>query len=124
MGLFAAKGVTEVVGKSLDVVDKLIPDKDKKQEITSNIIQNEIVSGSSFVRNARPMVIYTGLALIILEFFGFRLLFLQLIFATKQMIDSSTQIFQFFLVTWSGICSAYVAGRTYEKAKLRLFKKV
>lgn len=117
------KGSSKIVGDIVGIADKLVTDKDKKQEIASDVVQNEIVSGSSFVRNARPMIIYTGLCLIILEFFGLRLLLLSLMGGNKLMIESSTQIFQFFLMTWSGVTSIYVGGRTYEKAKSRIFKR-
>tara|TARA_R110002167_G_scaffold238265_1_gene443408 strand:- start:3400 stop:3768 length:369 start_codon:yes stop_codon:yes gene_type:complete len=117
------KGSSKIVGDIVGIADKLVTDKDKKQEIASEVVQNEIVSGSSFVRNARPMIIYTGLCLIILEFFGLRLLLLSLMGGNKLMIESSTQIFQFFLMTWSGVTSIYVGGRTYEKAKSRIFKR-
>ena len=117
------KGSQKVASEVIGVVDKLVTDKDKKQEIASDIVQNEIVSGSSFVRNARPMIIYTGVALVVLEFFGLRFLTLKLMGADELMITSSTQIFQFFLMSWSGVTSVYVGGRTYEKAKGRLFKK-
>ena len=124
MSLFGTKEAVKVVDKVVGVADKLILDKDKKQDIASDIVQNEMVSGSSFVRNARPMIIYTGLVLIVLEFFGLRFAFLTLIEASKLMIENSTQIFQFFLMSWSGVTSVYVGGRTFEKAKLRrLFKK-
>ena len=124
MSFFGTKEAVQVVDKVVGIADKLVPDKDKKQEIASDIVQNEMVSGSTFVRNARPMIIYTGLLLIVLEFFGLRFAFLTLIDATELMINSSTQIFQFFLMSWSGVTSVYVGGRTFEKAKMRrLFKK-
>jgi len=117
------KGSGKVASEVVGIADKLIVDKDKKQEIASDIVQAEIISGSSFVRNARPMIIYTGLFLIVFEFFGVRFLFLNFIKATELMIESSTQIFQFFLMSWSGVSSVYVGGRTYEKAKSRIFRK-
>jgi len=113
----------ETVNKVVGIADKLITDKDKKNQIGSDLIQNEMVSGSSFVRNARPMIIYTGLCLIVLEFFGLRLLALQLMSATNLMIESSTQIFQFYLISWSSVVSLYTGARTFEKYKARkLFK--
>ena len=117
------KEVGEVASNIVGVADKLITDKDKKQDIASDVIQNELVSGNGFLRNARPAIIYTGLILIILEFFGIRLLFLSFINSTEIAVNSSTQIFQFFLTTWSGIVSIYIGSRTFEKYKMRkLFK--
>ena len=123
MSLFGSKEVVEVADKVVGIADKLITDKDKRQDIAGDLVQNEMVSGSSFVRNARPMIIYTGILLVIFEFFGLRFLFLKLIEADELMVNSSTQIFQFFLMSWSGVTSIYVGGRTFEKAKMRLFKK-
>lgn len=117
------KGASEGINKSLDIVSKLVTDKDKRQDIASDIVQNEMVNGSKFLSSARPMIIYTGLVLIVLEFFGVRFLFLSLINSTELAIQSSTQIFQFFLMSWSGVTSIYVGARTYEKAKMKLFKK-
>lgn len=122
--MFGTKEAVNVVDKVVGVADKLIVDKDKKQDIASDIVQNEMVSGSSFVRNARPMIIYTGLLLVIFEFFGLRLLALQLMSATAIMVESSTQIFQFYLISWSSVISLYTGARTFEKYKARrLFKK-
>ncbi len=123
MNLFGSKEAVKVADKVVGIADKLITDKDKRQDIAGDLVQNEMVSGSSFVRNARPMIIYTGILLVVLEFFGLRFLFLKLIEADELMVNSSTQIFQFFLMSWSGVTSIYVGGRTYEKAKMRLFKK-
>ena len=101
------KEVGEVANNIVGVADKLITDKDKKQDIASDIVQNEMVSGSLFVRAARPMIIYTGLLLVVFEFFGLRLLALQLMSATAIMVESSTQIFQFYLISWSSVISLY-----------------
>ena len=121
--MFGKKVAGDLASKSLDIVDKFVQDKDKKQDIASEVVQNEMVSGSGFLRNARPAIIYTGLVLIILEFFGIRLLFLSFINSNEIAINSSTQIFQFFLTTWSGIVSIYIGSRTFEKYKMRkLFK--
>jgi hypothetical protein len=123
MSFFGSKEVVEVADKVVGIADKLITDKDKRQDIAGDLVQNEMVSGSPFVRNARPMIIYTGILLVVFEFFGLRFLFLKLIEADELMVNSSTQIFQFFLMSWSGVTSIYVGGRTFEKAKMRLFKK-
>ena len=113
----------EVADKVVGIADKLVVNKDQKAAIASDIVSGEMASGHSFLRNARPMIIYTGLVLIVLEFFGLRLLSLQLMDATEVMVDSSTSIFHFFLMTWSGIVSIYIGGRTYEKVKSKFLKK-
>ena len=122
--MFGSKIGKEAVNKSLGIIDKAVTDKDKKQELAAEVVQNELSSGSRFLSSARPLIIYTGLFLIVLEFFGIRLLFLSFINSTDSAISSSTQIFQFFLTTWSGIVSVYIGSRTFEKYKMRqLFKK-
>tara|TARA_R110002050_G_scaffold67834_5_gene146928 strand:- start:540 stop:923 length:384 start_codon:yes stop_codon:yes gene_type:complete len=115
----AIKVVDNVVG----IADKLIVDKDQKANIAKNIISDEMASGSSFIRSARPMIIYTGLVLVVLEFFGIRLLSLKLMEADKLMIESSTSIFNFYLMTWSGVVSIYIGGRSYEKVKSKFLKR-
>lgn len=117
------KGAGEVANGIVGIADKLIVDKDKKQELAASIAESELSSGSSFVRNTRPLIVRVGLVLIVLEFFGLRFLALKAISADKLMIENSTEIFRFFIMTWSGIVSVYVGGRTYEKVKARFFKK-
>jgi len=108
------------IDKSLDVVDKLVVDKDKKAEIASEIVENELNSSSWFVRSARPMIVYVGLLVIILEVFGVRL---HILGEAEGKIKASNAIFEYFLMTWSGVISIYIGGRSYEKAKIRQLKK-
>jgi len=112
----------QVVDKVVGVADKLITDKDKKQDIASEIVQNEMVSGSAFVRNARPMIIYVGLFVILSEVFGIRLLILSKL-EGENIIKHSTALMEYFLFTWSGVVSVYIGGRTVEKAKMRFMRR-
>ena len=107
------------IDKSLDIIDKLVIDKDKKQDIASNIVDKELNSGSWFVRSARPMIVYVGLLIILLETFGVRLLILGV---DSEKIKASNIIMEYFLMTWSGVLSIYIGGRSYEKAKMKVFK--
>jgi hypothetical protein len=116
------KGAGKVVNDALGVADKLVTDKDKKQDIASDIVQSELSSGSAFVRNARPMIIYTGLFVIICEMFGLRLHILSKI-EGGNIIKSSNAILEYFLFTWGGITTVYIGGRSYEKAKMRFMRK-
>jgi hypothetical protein len=116
------KGAGKVVNDALGVADKLVTDKDKKQDIASDIVQSELSSGSAFVRNARPMIIYTGLFVIICEMFGLRLLILSNI-EGENIIKSSNAILEYFLFTWGGITTVYIGGRSYEKAKMRFMRR-
>ncbi len=118
-----SKASTEIANKAVGIVEKLVPDSTQKHEIASNIVNAEMASGHGFLRNARPTIIYIGLVLIVLEFFGLRLLSLKIMEADANMVDSSTSIFHFFLLTWSGVVSIYIGGRSYEKTKNKILKK-
>ena len=112
----------KTVNKALDITDKLVTDKDKKQEIASDIVQNEMVSGSAFVRNARPLIVYTGLFVILAEVFGIRLFILSHI-EGENIVKHSTALMEYFLMVWSGVVSVYVGGRTFEKARMRSLRR-
>jgi len=112
----------KTVNKALDITGKLVTDKDKKQEIASDIVQNEMVSGSAFVRNARPLIVYTGLFVILAEVFGIRLFILSHI-EGENIVKHSTALMEYFLMVWSGVVSVYVGGRTFEKARMRSLRK-
>ena len=112
----------KVVGEVVGIADKLITDKDKKQDIASDIVQNEMVSGSWFVRAARPMIIYTGLFVILAEVFGIRLFILSHI-EGENIVKHSTALMEYFLMIWSGVVSVYVGGRTFEKARMRSLRR-
>lgn len=118
MNIFGKKAID----KSLEVVNKLIPDADKKHEIASDIVNNELISGSKFVRNARPMVVYVGLFVILLEVFGIRLFIINSI-GGEQLLKASNAMLEYFLFTWSGVISIYIGGRTFEKSKMRNMRK-
>ncbi len=57
---------------------------------------------------------------IILEVFGVRL---HILGEAEEKIKASNAIFEYFLMTWSGVISIYIGGRSYEKAKMRQLKK-
>ena len=120
--MFGKKVAGEIANKSLDIVDKFIPDKDKKQDIASEIVQNEMVSGSAFVRSARPLIVYTGLFVILAEVFGIRLFILSHI-EGENIVKHSTALMEYFLMVWSGVVSVYVGGRTFEKARMRSLRR-
>ena len=120
--MFGSKEAVKVVDKVVGIADKLITDKDKKQDIASDIVQNEMVSGSWFVRAARPMIIYTGLFVILAEVFGIRLFILSHI-EGENIVKHSTALMEYFLMIWSGVVSVYVGGRTFEKARMRSLRR-
>ena len=120
--MFGQKAAEEAVNKSLGIIDKAVTDKGKKQDLAADVVQNEMVSGSSFVRNARPLIVYTGLFVILCEVFGIRLFILSHI-EGENIVKQSTSLMEYFLMVWSGVVSVYVGGRTFEKAKMRTLRK-
>ncbi len=116
------KEAVNVVDKVVGVADKLVTDKDKKQGIASEIVQNEMISGSLFVRAARPMIIYTGLFVVLSEVFGIRLFILSHL-EGDNIIKHSTSLMEYFLMVWSGVVSVYVGGRSFEKARIRSLRR-
>lgn len=119
MGLFGKKQVD----KSLEIVDKLIVDKDKKAELAQDLITDENRAGSSYTRYARPSIIYFGLFLMFTEIFGVRYLCLSLMDMPEQVFKQSNAMLEYFIFTWGGLSTVYVGGRTYEKRKMKLFQK-
>ena len=124
MPIFGKKAAEKGLEKGLDIVDKLVPDKEKKQEIASDIVNAELTSGSSFVRNARPMIIYTGLLVVLLEVFGLRLFIVDAIAeGDETILKASNAMMEYFLFTWGGVIGIYIGGRSYEKAKMRNMRR-
>ena len=117
--MFSKKGAEKIADKSLSIIDKAVTDKDKKAEIAHDLVSSEMASGSAFVRNARPMIIYMGLFVILSEVFGVRLWILSNLSNSKTLIKHSTALMEYFLFTWSGVVSVYIGGRSFEKAKIR-----
>ena len=122
MPLFGSKSATKSVEKGLDIIEKIVPDSDKKHEIASDIVNNEMASGSKFIRNARPMIIYSGLLMIFLEVFGIRLYIVSQI-GTEAVLKASNAMMEYFLFTWGGVVSIYIGGRSFEKAKMRTLRR-
>ena len=122
MPLFGSKAATKSVEKGLDIIEKIVPDSDKKHEIASDIVNNEMASGSKFIRNARPMIIYSGLLMIFLEVFGIRLYIVSQI-GTEAVLKASNAMMEYFLFTWGGVVSIYIGGRSFEKAKMRTLRR-
>lgn len=101
----------EVLGIAENVVDKIGAGRDLKAEI----IKAELNSDSKLVKSVRPILVLAGLAVIFFEMFGVRIGVLLWMGANVEIIRNSTALMEFFIVTWSGIVSVYVFGRTREK---------
>lgn len=111
------------ISESLGIVDKMVTDKDQKNEIVKDLIDSENKSGSTFTRNARPSIIYFGLFLMFTEIFGIRYLCLSSMELPIDVFKQSNAMLEYFIFTWGGITTVYIGGRTYEKKKMRFFKK-
>ena len=111
------------VDKGIDIIDKLVVDKDKKATLAAKLIESENNSGNLFTKLARPSIIYTGLIVILCEIFGVRLLILQNVEANEIMFKQSNAMMEYFIFTWGAICTAYIGGRTFEKTKMKWFNK-
>ena len=87
-------------------LQRLINDREKqihdtyKQEINASkeVIVAELQQSDNFTKRARPTVIYAGLLFILLEMFGVRIGILNYFNMSPELIDSSTAIFNSFLV--------------------------
>lgn len=116
----------KIAEKGLDLVDKVLPNNEAREQLKGEIIKSEIASDSKFLKNARPMVIYFGLFAILLELLGLRFFILHNFLTGelyKEALDSSEKILEFFLVTWGSVATAYVVGRSNEKKSRKFFKK-
>jgi hypothetical protein len=75
-----------------------------------NIIVAEMQQSDNFTKRARPTIVYAGLS-----FIFFVHVFLPLLaFTTKNPMPSLTLPNEFW-VTWGGVCSIWVIGRSAEK---------
>ena len=119
MGVFGAKHAD----KALDIIDKLVVDKDKKQDLAAKVVERELEDGDLFTKRARPSIIYIGLFVILTEIFGIRFWMLTWMDATEIVLKQSNAMLEYFLFTWGGLVTIYIGGRTYEKRKQRLFNK-
>ncbi|MGK7395022.1 MAG: 3TM-type holin [Candidatus Cyclobacteriaceae bacterium M3_2C_046] len=83
------------------------------------ILIAELNQGDNYTKRARPTVVYAGLVFILLEILGLRIMILDAIGVSQAMVQSSNEIFQFFLVSWAGVVGVYSVGRSIEKRGTR-----
>jgi len=121
--MFGKKAVAETVEKGLSIVDKFVPNSEKKQDFALKIVEAELNSDSNYVKNARPTIIYFGVVLGLVEIFGLRVLFLSLITEGNEALKYSNSAIEYLLFTWGGVVGIYIGGRSYEKRKIKNFKK-
>ena len=68
----------------------------------SKIIASEMQHGSNFTKNARPSLVYSGLAMFFIKMIGSG-------FGVEFDIPSE------FTYTWGGVCGVWVLGRSTER---------
>lgn len=120
--MFSRKSNGESIQKGLEIIDKIVVDKDKKQEFAALLIQSELDSDSHYVKNARPTIIYFGVFLGFIETFGIRIFLLSLLTTGKDALKYSNSAVEYLLFTWGGVVAVYIGGRSYEKRKMKAFK--
>ena len=122
-----AGGVKSIIGSlKLDpakkaetelAVDKLVYDKFAKMEDSfqteiqakERIIVAELNQGDNFTKRARPSIIYTGLAIVIVNWLA------QYICAFAGVAPPEAPVPAEFWVGWSGLAATYSIGRSFEK---------
>ena len=98
-------------------VQKLTQDRD--QTITTaqrDIIMSEMAQGDAFTKRARPMLVYMGLAFIALNHVIMPAISWFYMMRTGKLIDLPMLTLPAeFWWSWTGVCSAWVIGRSFEK---------
>lgn len=86
-----------------------------------DVMVAEMAQGDTFTKRARPMIVYTGLAVIVLNHVVLPWLAWGAIFASKLLeevpeIDLPLIVMpENFWIVWGGVCSVWIWGRTKEK---------
>jgi hypothetical protein len=112
----------EHIEKALNTINKAVPDPKDKMNAAIAIIESENSQDDKFTKRARPSIIYTGLAVIIQEMFGIRLVVLSLLFEGEefeQALSASNNILITFLGVFGAVASVYSWGRHKEKISHR-----
>jgi hypothetical protein len=122
-----AGGVKSIIGSlKLDpakkaetelAVDQLVYDKFAKLEDSfqtevqakERIIVAELNQGDNYTKRARPSIIYTGLVIVIVNFFA------QYICAWAGIEPPDAPVPAEFWMGWSGLVATYSIGRTLER---------
>ena len=121
--MFTKKKAGDLAEQSIGIIDKAVTDKSKKADIAHDVVISELNSGSNFVRNARPMIIYVGLFVIVSEVLGLRLFMLDLFEAKTNIVKQSTSLLEYFLFVWGGIVAVYSGGRDHVRSRVKMLKK-
>lgn len=69
----------------------------------AGIIRAEMEHGDNFTKRARPSLVYTGLAMFVVQMLG------------SPWVDFT--IPEQFIFTWGGVCGVWVLGRSIERVR-------
>jgi len=140
--------IESVGGIAGRIIDRVVPEKMKEQDRAQaildisamlderdnmlvnaqrDIIVAELEQGDKFTKRARPMIVYTGLA--VLAFNHALLPFINRIIEwymilNERSLNAFTELTAIempaeFWYVWGGVCSVYAVGRTAEKRGAR-----
>jgi hypothetical protein len=86
-----------------------------------SVIVAELNQGDKYTKRARPTVVYIGLVFILMELLGLRLILLNKMGVSENIIITSNDVFAYFMFAWAGVIGAYSIGRSVEKSGVRKF---
>ena len=110
------------IGKTIDLVDKVLPDTQEGRSLKADLIREEVKSDSPYLKNARPTIVYFGLFVVFLELLGVRLYLASKI--SLEAVEMSNEILKYFLMTWGSVVGVYSVGRSFaEKKGSKLWKR-
>jgi hypothetical protein len=149
-GIFSS-GITSFMESAGGIVDRFVQTKDEKAEVmlaleallqqrdseiettirmeldtAARVIEAEMQQDDLFTKRARPTIIYTGLAMFLLNSLILPKLAVLAAFmsdpAARQIIIDALQpvaIDPAFTLAWGGVVAIYAGGRTLEKRGVR-----
>jgi len=83
------------------------------------VLVAELNQGDKYTKRARPTVVYLGLVFILMELLGLRLMLLNKMGISENIIINSNDVFANFMYAWAGVIGAYSIGRSVEKSGVR-----
>lgn len=108
---------------------KIQLEADGKQDVLkADIIKTELKSDDAFVRRARPMVVYVGLLVALLEVLGVRLMLIKLVYGSSPefatAIGSSDKAIDLLLTSFEVLIGGYIFARSaFDKGAVSFNKK-
>lgn len=116
-GFFPVKMSEAEEAQAQLAVQRLTQDRD--QTITTSqrdIIMSEMAQGDGFTKRARPSIVYTGLAFIGINHVVMPCIGWAHALWTGKLIElPSLTLPAEFWWAWTGVCSAWVIGRSFER---------